>query len=171
MTIVITESKSTVIPSYSWSNWASYSTCDCTNILRSKYNLHPLQTSNSLTSVATSHSAWMSQNSQLIHQHISKIPYALAENIAYKSNIKYTSELPASFCEQWWLSPPHKQNMLSSVATQCGVGFARDSTGVYWATQLFDNGKDVVDHRGNKMMTGRRLINMPGSSTSPLPSI
>ena len=64
----------------------------------------------------------------------------LAENIAYQFATEgFTTEtLAEQFVQGWIKSPGHRENMLKEHVTEIGVGIAgSDSTGIYYAVQLF----------------------------------
>lgn len=152
-----------------WMEWASSVGCACGSAERSHYGLHELHVSWELTRAAAQHAAWMASRRELRHQQLYGLRVwtgsvwlsVIGENVAFMSSA-HASRVAADSCMQWLHSSAHRANVLSAGATHCGVGFAVDQYGSWWAAQLLA----YHSYAGSDFAV-RRLLR-PSQSGSPL---
>lgn len=121
------------------------------NAFRSDHRLPPVQPQPALTAAAQQFADYMARTDRYGHEADGREPVQraqaqgydhcmVAENIAmqYRSSGFSGPELARGFVQGWIDSPGHRENMLSDMATDIGMGLARSpSTGRWYAVQLF----------------------------------
>lgn len=120
------------------------------NDFRTANGLHPLEREPRLDQAADYFAGYMASTGKFDHRADGTTPGArvkqrgyvycdLSENIAmeYSSRGFAAESLARNFVDVWRDSPTHRANMLDRVATQTGLGVARNEKGEYYATQLF----------------------------------
>ncbi len=118
---------------------------DQLNQSRAQAGLPPLKIDDRLVQAAREHSQRMAETRTLSHV-LSGEP-GVADRIAATGlhfnrsgeNVGYNSDFNGLH-SGWMHSPPHRANILNPDYTLVGIGVARGSDGVYWATQDFAHG-------------------------------
>ena len=138
------------------------------NQARINAGIHTLTANGQLQNAAQSHSNWMASVDILSHtgagnsspgDRITAAGYswqAYGENILYR----FDTNEDGAF-NQWWNSPPHQANMMSSSFCEIGIGVAQSSnTGRYYYTMVLAKtfGQDCTSNSGG------------GSGALPAPS-
>jgi uncharacterized YkwD family protein/spore coat assembly protein SafA len=114
-----------------------------TNIERSKNGLPALTQNWELSRVARYKSADMANKGYFAHQSPTYgSPFTMMQNFGIKfsaagENIAYGQRTPQEVVTAWMNSPGHRANILSRSYSQIGVGFARNSSGTAYWTQMF----------------------------------
>lgn len=174
MSMILPLSTCVSVPPLSWSLWANEQTCHCTNAVRYRYGLHALY-AGGLVNQCIGHSAWMAENNILMHQDLSSMHDVLAENVVMIHHVSiHTNDLPNHACREWMSSQAHLRNMVSTRATHCSVGFARDSLGRFWATQMFSisaPSPPIQHHHPRGHVTTHRFISVPHTSEAANSSV
>ena len=119
---------------------------DAINRERERRGVNKLRWSEKLAEAAREHSRNMAQEGFFAHEdprrgdlgnrlRQSGISYtACAENIYTQSGGR---DVVASACRAWMQSSGHKKNILSMRYERSAIGVARNSAGVFFATQIF----------------------------------
>ncbi len=143
-----TQAPSTTNPTNNNSSNASVSSyekqvVDLVNAERAKAGVAPLTLDSSISNVARTKSQDMATNNYFAHQ---SPTYGSAGNMLTKFGIKYTAwgeniasgqKTPQQVVTAWMNSEGHRANILSSTYTKIGVGYATNSKGVPYWTQMF----------------------------------
>jgi len=110
---------------------------------RAKNGLGPLKENWELSRVARYKSADMAKKNYFSHNSPTYgSPFRMMENFGIKysaagENIAKGQRTPEEVMKAWMNSPGHRANILSNNFTQIGVGYAKDSKGVAYWTQMF----------------------------------
>ncbi|WP_371818604.1 CAP domain-containing protein [Sedimentibacter sp. zth1] len=113
------------------------------NVERTKNGLTPLKLDTSISNVARIKSKDMATNNYFSH---TSPTYGSAGNMLTKYNISYTAwgeniaagqRTPEEVVNAWMNSSGHRANILSSTFTKIGVGYATNSSGKAYWTQMF----------------------------------
>jgi uncharacterized YkwD family protein len=137
-----TESDTTVSPSN-----LSYEqeVVELVNVERQKYGLSDLTLDTSVSNVARTKSQDMADNNYFAHQ---SPTYGSAGDMlnqfginwsAWGENIASGQKTPEAVVTAWMNSEGHKANILSSNFSKIGVGYAVNSSGTPYWTQMFTN--------------------------------
>jgi uncharacterized protein YkwD len=116
---------------------------DFTNKARAEQKLQPLTVNPLLTNAARAHSKNMANKAEMNHVLDGKNPgdrvksegykfSRVGENIAYGENVTV-----ARICQGWMDSKPHRENILSDMYREIGIGIARNDKGQVYYTQVF----------------------------------
>lgn len=114
-----------------------------TNVERSKNGLPALAQNWELSRVARYKSADMAAKGYFSHQSPTYgSPFTMMQNFGIRfsaagENIAYGQRTPQEVVNAWMNSPGHRANILSRSYSQIGVGFARNSSGTAYWTQMF----------------------------------
>lgn len=120
---------------------------DLLNQKRTENNLSPLVWSDDMAKIARQHSENMAtlkffshtgKDGLMVHDRADALGIsnwrAIGENIAYNRGY----DKPAEFAiERWMLSPAHRDNILSKMWKEAGIGAAIADDGAYYFTQVF----------------------------------
>ena len=115
------------------------------NVERQKNGLAPLALDSAISNVARIKSKDMSDNNYFAHQ---SPTYGSAGNMLNKFGIRWSAwgeniamgqKTPEEVVNAWMNSPGHRANILNTNYTQIGVGFAKNSSGTPYWTQMFIN--------------------------------
>jgi uncharacterized YkwD family protein len=113
------------------------------NAERAKVGVAPLSLDSSISNVARTKSKDMATNNYFSH---TSPTYGNAASMLKQFGIKYTAygeniasgqKTPQQVVSEWMKSQGHKENILSSTFTKIGVGYATNSKGVAYWTQMF----------------------------------
>lgn len=113
------------------------------NAERAKAGVAPLSLDSSISNVARAKSQDMATNNYFSH---TSPTYGNAASMLTKYGIKYTAwgeniasgqKTPQQVVTAWMNSQGHRENILSSTFTKIGVGYATNSKGVAYWTQMF----------------------------------
>ncbi len=113
------------------------------NAERAKAGVAPLSLDSSISNAARTKSQDMATNNYFSH---TSPTYGSAGNMLSKFGIKYTAwgeniasgqKTPQEVVTAWMNSQGHRENILSSTFTKIGVGYATNSKGVAYWTQMF----------------------------------
>lgn len=113
------------------------------NIERAKYGLKPLQENWELSRVARYKSEDMSSKGYFSHTSPTYgSPFTMMRNFGIRystagENIAMGQRSAAEVMNGWMNSPGHRQNILNANFTQIGVGYATNSRGTPYWTQMF----------------------------------
>ena len=113
------------------------------NVERSKNGLQPLKENWELSRVARYKSADMANNAYFSHTSPTYgSPFNMIKNFGIKyssagENIAYGQKTAAEVMNGWMNSSGHRQNILNPNYTQIGVGYAVNSKGTPYWTQMF----------------------------------
>lgn len=116
---------------------------DLVNAERAKAGLAPLKLDSSISNVARAKSKDMATNNYFSH---TSPTYGNAGSMlkqfgisytAYGENIASGQKTPQQVVTAWMNSQGHRENILSSTFTKIGVGYATNSKGVAYWTQMF----------------------------------
>ncbi len=115
------------------------------NAEREKNGLKPLSLDSSIAGVARNKARDMAENNYYSHQ---SPTYGNAGDMLTSAGIKWSTwgeniasgqDTPEEVVSGWMHSEGHKANILSSGFTRIGVGYATDSSGKQYWTQIFAN--------------------------------
>jgi uncharacterized YkwD family protein len=116
---------------------------DLVNAERAKAGLAPLTLDSSISNVARAKSKDMADNNYFAH---TSPTYGSAGSMLSQFGIKYTAwgeniasgqKTPQQVVTAWMNSQGHRENIMSSTYTKLGVGYATNSKGVPYWTQMF----------------------------------
>lgn len=116
---------------------------DLVNAERAKAGVAPLTLDSSISNVARTKSKDMANNNYFAH---TSPTYGSAGNMLSQFGIKYSAwgeniasgqKTPQQVVTAWMNSQGHRENILSPTFTKLGVGYATNSNGVAYWTQMF----------------------------------
>lgn len=116
---------------------------DLVNAERAKAGLAPLTLDSSISNAARAKSKDMATNNYFAH---TSPTYGNAGNMLSQFGVKYTAwgeniasgqKTPQQVVTAWMNSQGHRENIMSSTFTKIGVGYATNSNGVPYWTQIF----------------------------------
>ena len=110
---------------------------ELTNQARAQRGLPALAAATCASGVASTWSATMSRDQQLIHQPMSNITGACPGWRSVGENIARGNVPADQIFTMWMNSTGHAANILNAGYTQVTIAVAQDSRGVFWVTQDF----------------------------------
>lgn len=131
------------IPLYSTVKAIEKEVVRLTNVQRQKYGLKPLTHNWELSRVARYKSKDMRDRGYFSHTSPTYgSPFNMMKNFGIKyqtagENLAKGQESPQAVVSAWMRSAGHRQNILNQSFTQIGVGYAEDSRGRKYWTQMF----------------------------------
>ena len=167
------------------------------NAFRRAEGIDPLRADATLSAAAQGFADYMAKTDRYAHeadgrtpaQRIEALGYAfcaVAENIGFAMNTAgfATAELATTFVEGWKNSPPHRRNLLSTDASEIGVGVAQSARSRrFYAVQVFarpqaeairfsvtnQSGREVGYRLGDEAYRLRPLVTRTHTICSPAP--
>jgi len=139
---------------------------DLTNAERKKEGLGELKPSEKLFTAARGHSANMAVQDNMSHVLDGKSVEDRVKALDYpyfkvEENIAYNQQDAVALLTAWMNSPGHRENILSPVITEIGVGVAKNAKGEPYYTQVF--GRPV-----SAGPTVRATISLQNSTDGPI---
>ena len=121
---------------------------ELTNLERKKKDLPPLKTNALLFKVAQAHSENMARQGKMEHKLDGLTPLQRLRAAGYPYNKAFENigsgdaDVPLEDLVKAWMdSKGHRENILTNVCTEIGLGVARDKNGQVYYTQLFGHPK------------------------------
>lgn len=154
-----------------------------TNVFREAEGLETLSTNEQLRQTAQDFADYMAETNRYGHtadgrrpsQRVSAHDYTycvVAENIAYHFHTRgiATQQLADQAFTGWKNSPGHRRNMLKLHVTETGVALSQsESTGVYYAVQLFGRPRSALQSFSVKNQTPNDITYRVGQRSFSLP--
>ena len=110
---------------------------ELTNQARAQRGLPALAAATCASAVASTWSATMARDGQLVHQSLSNITGACPGWRSVGENIAMGNVPADQIFTMWMNSTGHAANILNAGYTQVTIAVAQDSRGVFWVTQDF----------------------------------
>ena len=131
-----TPARPTPIPTSSTAVYAAR-LVELTNQARAQRGLPALAAATCASAVASTWSATMARDGQLVHQSLSNITGACPGWRSVGENIAMGNVPADQIFTMWMNSTGHAANILNAGYTQVTIAVAQDSRGVFWVTQDF----------------------------------